>query len=122
MNTPTTLFVCRICGQTERDETGRKHTSPQSAALAEALAAELAGSGITVTLTECLSICTKPTAWGLRAEGKHAFAFAPALPEHAADIAATARTYHALPAGEKMAKNNMAPAVKGTLISRLPPA
>jgi predicted metal-binding protein len=121
MTTPTTLFLCRICGQTTRDAMGKKTTNPTAQHLHEALQSELKEMGITVSLVDCLSVCTKSIAWGLRAEGKHAFTFAPASAEMAADIATTARTYHSLAPGVKMGKDLMPTSVKTTLISRLPP-
>jgi predicted metal-binding protein len=119
---PTTLYLCRICGQPKPADGSAKPTNPNAQALYNELHEPLAAQGVQVVLTDCLSVCTQPLAWGLQAKGKHAFTFAAKddIP-CAADFMALAQTYHALPAGEKMGKALMPPSMKGLLISRLPP-
>ncbi len=118
--TPTaTMFICQQCGMQERDAEGNKVPNPAAQALAAAAEALLADMPVRVVLTRCLSVCDKGVAWGLRAEGKHVFTFAPAT--NAEELAATARTYATLPAGQTMKKTLMPEGVRGTLLTRIPP-
>lgn len=114
-----TLVICRICGQSQRDDKGNKLPNPDALQLAQEVETLLKDSPVRVMLTDCLSVCTKPISWGLRAGGKHAFVFSPATT--AADMATTARTYATLPPGQKLGKAMMPKPVSQTLISRLPP-
>ena len=118
--TPTaTVFICQQCGMQERDAEGNKVPNPQAVALAAEAEALLADAPVRVVLTRCLSVCDKGVAWGLRAEGKHVFTFAPATT--AAELAATARTYATLTHGQTMKKTLMPEGVRGTLLTRIPP-
>lgn len=122
--TPT-LFICLQCGSTARDEHGCKVPNPASNQLAEDIATALAthhpeaAAKINIRLTRCLSLCTKPIAWGLRAEGLYNYTFAPATsPQSIAQLAAQWLT---APNGGRVPKKEMPEDLRPTFISRLPP-
>jgi predicted metal-binding protein len=118
----TTLFLCRICGQTKPTDGSAKPTNPAAQRLYDDLHTALAEKAINVQLTDCLSVCTQPLAWALSAEGKHTMAFAAReeIPSAQA-FAELAQGYAATPMGEKFKKSDFPPEMKGTLISRVPP-
>jgi|GEM_PF-6016448 len=116
----TTLFICLQCGMHRRDAEGLKIPNPDALKLADDTAALLKDTPIKVQLTRCLSLCDYPVAWGLRAEDRYAYTFAPAAT--AEDLAATARAWLANPnPAEKLPKRDMPAAVRSTLRSKLPP-
>lgn len=123
MRAQPTLFVCLQCGSIRRDENGIKEPNPAAEKLAEELKQALndkpqTANRVQVQLTRCLSLCTKPIAWGLRATGAYAFTFAPATnPQSMAEVAAL---WLAAPQG-KVAKKQMPEDIRPTLASRLPP-
>ena len=119
--TVPTLFICRVCGQS-RGPDGIKPTNPLAQATYDGVKPLLAEQGVRVELTDCLSVCTRPLAWALVAEGKHTFTFAAqdVVPSPVA-LAELAQTYVNLPMGEKMTKAMFPTEMKGTLISRVPP-
>jgi predicted metal-binding protein len=116
-----TLYICRVCGQ-PKGLNGTKPTNPVAATLQQALAPVLAESDVRVELTDCLAVCIRPLAWALTGQGRHSFTFAAQdeVPPPEAFVA-LAQTYLATPLGEKMKKADFPPAMKGTLISRVPP-
>lgn len=124
MESKPTLFICLQCGSTVRDESGQKIPNPASNQLATDITTALqtshpeAAGQITIQLTRCLSLCTKPIAWGLRAEDSYAYTFAPAATPHA--IAQLAAQWLAAPQG-KVPKKEMPEELRPTFISRLPP-
>lgn len=116
-----TLYICRVCGQPKRPD-GTKPTNPAAAALLQALPPLLSEYSVRVELTDCLGVCTRPLAWALTGQGRHSFTFAAQdeVPPAEAFVA-LAKTYLATPLGEKMKKADFPAAMKGTLISRVPP-
>lgn len=120
--TKTTLFLCRICGQTKPLDGSPKPTNPTAQRLYDDLRTTLAEKNIHVQLTDCLSVCTQPLAWALSSEGKHVMTFAAreAIPSAQA-FAELAQGYAATPVGEKFKKSDFPPEMKGTLVSRVPP-
>ena len=120
MHQPT-LFLCRICGQKRTDE-GVYPTNPLAQATYDGVKTLLGTQSVRVELTDCLSVCTRPLAWALVAEGKHTFTFAAqdAVPSPAA-FKELAQTYARLPVGDRMTKAMFPVEMKGTLVSRVPP-
>lgn len=116
----TLLYICATCGMSKDPTTGQKPTNPAAEALAAQVSHLLAQQPeVEVRLTKCLSLCSKPIAWALDNPQRHATTFAPATT--AEDMAATAQLYLTTPPGQKMPKKDLPPAVKPTLISRIPP-
>lgn len=113
------LYICSTCGMKKDPATGIKPANPAAEQLATQTAELLKETPVEVRLTNCLSLCNTPIAWGLQSPTRHATTFAPATT--AEDLAASARLYISTPIGQKMNKRQLPESVIHTLISRLPP-
>lgn len=127
---PVALTLCVQCGTPgfERARNGKKRANPDNKKLAVEIKHLLEGmpegANIQVRLSRCQQNCTNPCAWQLNSADGEALQFGkagqPGGPA-AADVAAVACAYAALPTGGKINKQSFPPAVKGTMVARVAP-
>jgi len=119
------ILVCLQCGSTEPNETGCKVTNPKAVELAKDIRSYLdnnhpeQASKLDVKLVRCLVQCSRPIAWGLRADNLYNYIFSDG--DDPCEIADLAAFWLEEPRKGCMPARTLSPALRKKLRGRLPP-